>query len=141
MVDQIERNRLLAEEFRANGGQIDEANFRGATLLLLTTKGRKTGRSFTTPMRYLPDGDRYVVFASHQGADLDPDWCKNLVAAGSATIEVGDETFEVTAQVLEGSERDELYRRQAELHPVFGEYETRTTRRIPVIALQRVEAS
>jgi deazaflavin-dependent oxidoreductase (nitroreductase family) len=141
MVDQNERNRLLAEEFRAHQGQVDEDNFRGATLLLLTTKGRKSGRSFTNPMRYLPDGDRFIVFASHQGADEDPDWCKNLVVAGSATVEVGEERFEATAEVLEGSERDELYRRQAELHPVFGDYEKRTTRRIPVIALRRVESA
>jgi len=138
MVDQNERNRLLAEEFRAHGGQVDEENFRGATLLLLTTKGRKSGRSFTNPMRFLPDGDRFIVFASHQGADQDPDWCKNLLAAGVATVEVGEDHFEVTAHVLEGEERDQLYRRQAALHPVFGDYENRTSRRIPVIALQRI---
>jgi deazaflavin-dependent oxidoreductase (nitroreductase family) len=140
VVDQNERNRLLAEEFRANGGQVGEENFRGATLLLLTTKGRRSGKSFTNPMRYLLDGDRFIVFASHQGADEDPDWCKNLLAAGSATVEVGNESFEVTAQVLEGDEREKLYRRQAELHPVFGDYENRTTRRIPVIALERATA-
>lgn len=138
MVDQNERNRLLAEEFRAHGGQVDEENFRGAPLLLLTTKGRQSGRSYTNPMRYLPDGDRFIVFASHQGADEDPDWCKNLLAAGAATVEVGEERFEVAAQVLEGDERDKLYRRQAGLHPVFGDYENQTTRRIPVIALQRM---
>jgi deazaflavin-dependent oxidoreductase (nitroreductase family) len=142
VVDQNERNRLLAEEFRAHGGQVDEDNFRGATLLLLTTKGRQSGRSYTNPMSYLPDGDRFIVFASHQGADEDPDWCKNLLAAGTATVEVGEEVgeegFEVTAQFLEGDERDELYRRQVALHPVFGDYENRTTRRIPVIALQRM---
>ena len=141
MVDQNERNRLLAEEFRAHGGKVDEDNFRGATLLLLTTKGRRSGRSFTNPMRYLSDRDRFIVFASHQGADEDPDWCKNLLAAGVAMVEVGDDRFKATAEVLEGNEREELYRLQAALHPVFGDYENRTTRRIPVIALCRVEST
>lgn len=137
VVDQNERNRLLAEEFRANGGRVDEDAFRDNTLLLLTTTGRKSGRSYMWPMAYLANGNRYIVFASHQGADEDPDWCKNLVAAGKATIEVGTEKFEVEAEVLDGEERDELYRRQAAAHPVFGDYEKRTTRVIPVIALTR----
>lgn len=140
MVDQNERNRLLAEEFRANGGQVDEDAFRGGTLLLLTTKGRKSGRSYVSPMMYLPDGDRYVVFATHQGADEDPDWCKNLVAAGVATIEVGTEKFDVDVEVTQGDERAKLFRRQIAAHRVFGDYEKRTSRVIPVIALSRSSA-
>jgi len=134
-VDQNERNRLLAEEFRKNGGFVDEEKFKGAHLLLLTAAGRKSGKKYTTPMQYMPDGERYVVFASHQGAPEDPDWCKNLVAAGTATVEVGDETHEVRAEVVSGSERDELWKRHVERQPGFGEYERKTTRVIPVIAL------
>ena len=88
-------------------------------------------------MVYLADGDRYIVFASHQGADEDPDWCKNLIAAGKATIEVGAEKFDVDATVTQGEERDELWRRQVAANPVFGDYERRTSRVIPVIALTR----
>jgi deazaflavin-dependent oxidoreductase (nitroreductase family) len=138
MVDQNERNAKLAEEFRANGGRVSEPAFEGATLILLHTRGRKSGREYVNPMRYLPDHGRYIVFASHQGADTDPDWCTNLMAAGTTIIEVDDKTLEVRAIDLEGEERDELYRRQVELHPTFGEYEKRTTRKIPVIALEPI---
>ena len=135
MVDQNERNRLLAEEFRANRGQVSPDTFRGSALILITNKGRKSGRSYTTPMVYLADGDRYIVFASHQGADVDPDWYKNLVAEGKATVEVGAEKFDVNVTVTQGEERDELWRRQVAANPVFGDYEKRTSRVIPVIAL------
>jgi deazaflavin-dependent oxidoreductase (nitroreductase family) len=137
VVDQNERNQLLAEEFRANGGQVSTDTFRGGALILVTTTGRTSGKSYTTPMVYLADGDRYIVFASHQGADEDPDWCKNLIAAGKATIEVGAEKFDVDATVTQGEERDELWRRQVAANPVFGDYERRTSRVIPVIALTR----
>jgi deazaflavin-dependent oxidoreductase (nitroreductase family) len=138
MVDQNERNAKLAEEFRANGGRVSESAFRGSALVLLHTVGRKSGRAYVTPMRYLPDGNRYVVFASHQGSDKQPDWATNLLAAGTATIEVDDKTLEVRAVPITGEARDEFYRRQVELHPVFGEYEKRTTRKIPVIALEPI---
>ena len=137
VADQNERNGLLATEFRSNGGIVAEEKFKNAKLLLLTTTGRKSGRSFMNPMQYLADGDRYIVFASHQGAPNNPDWFKNLEAAGTAIVEVGQETFEVRAEVLAGEERDELYRRQAASHPTFGEYERRTSRVIPVVALYR----
>jgi deazaflavin-dependent oxidoreductase (nitroreductase family) len=137
VVDQNERNRLLAEEFRKNGGKVDEDKFKDAHLLLLTTTGRKSGKKYVTPMQYLPDGDRLIVFASHQGAPVDPDWFKNLAAAGSATVEAGAETFEARAEILSGSERDEIYSRQAAKFPAFGEYQERTTRVIPVVALHR----
>src|SRR5277367_4443387 len=122
MADQNERNRLLAEEFRTNGGVVDEEKFKGAHLLLLTTAGRLSGRKYTTPMQYLPDGERYVVFASHQGAPENPDWFKNLVAAGVATVEVGTETHEMRAEVVTGAERDDLWKRLVERQPGFGDY-------------------
>jgi deazaflavin-dependent oxidoreductase (nitroreductase family) len=137
VVDQNERNRLLAEEFRKNGGKVAEEKFKDAHLLLLTTTGRKSGRKYVTPMQYLPDGERLIVFASHQGAPENPDWFKNLAAAGVATVEAGEETFEVRAEVLAGAERDEIYGRQVARHPTFGEYERKTTRVIPVVALHR----
>jgi deazaflavin-dependent oxidoreductase (nitroreductase family) len=137
MVDQNQRNALLAEEFRTNGGKVAEDKFKSAKLLLLTTTGRVSGRSYMNPMQYLADGDRYIVFASHQGAEENPDWFKNLEAAGVAIVEVGDQKFEARAEVLTGAERDELYGRQAASHPTFGEYEQRTSRVIPVVALYR----
>ena len=137
-MDQNERNRILAEEFRKNAGVVDEDKFKEATLLLLTVKGRKSGKEYVVPMQTMPDGDRYIVFASHQGAEEDPDWFKNLAAAGGGTVEVGPKKFEAKAEVITGPERDELYARHAAVHPSFGEYEKKTTRVIPVVALSAI---
>jgi deazaflavin-dependent oxidoreductase (nitroreductase family) len=86
---------------------------------------------------YLPDGERLIIFASKAGASTNPDWYHNLVAHPKATVEVGNETFEVTAVEVMGEQRDQLYARQATLFPGFADYEAKTTRRIPVIALRR----
>ena len=86
---------------------------------------------------YLRDGDRLLVFASKRGAPTNPDWYHNLLAHPEATVEVGTETYEATATVLNGEERNRLYARQAELYPQFGEYQVNTTRKIPVISLER----
>jgi deazaflavin-dependent oxidoreductase (nitroreductase family) len=129
-------NKAVIEEFRANGGKVG-GQFDGSPLLLLTTAGAKTGRPYTTPVMYLPDGDRLVVFASKGGAPTNPDWYHNLVAHPTATVEVGTETYQVDAVVTTGEERDQLYARQAEQFPGFAEYEAKTTRTIPVIRLKR----
>ena len=131
-----ERNLVVITEFRSNGGKLG-GNFEGAPVLLISTKGAKTGLSRTNPLMYLPDGDRLIVFASKAGAPTSPDWFHNLVANPVVTLEVGTETFEADAEMVSSQERDRLYARQAELYPRFGEYETKTSRRIPVVALTR----
>jgi deazaflavin-dependent oxidoreductase (nitroreductase family) len=130
-------NRAIIDEFRANGGKVG-GQFAGAPLLVLTTTGAKTGKQRTHPLVYLPDGDRLIVFASKGGAPTSPDWYHNLVANPTATVEVGNETFDVKASVLAGEERDRIYAKQAELMPGFAEYQEKTTRTIPVVALERV---
>jgi len=129
-------NRQTIEEFRANGGKVG-GFWEGKPLLLLTTTGAKSGQRRTTPMMYLADGNRLLVFASKRGAPTHPDWYHNLVAHPEVTVEVGTETYEASAKVLNGEERDRLYARQAELYPQFGEYQAGTTRKIPVIGLER----
>jgi len=129
-------NRQVIDEFHANGGKVG-GPFEGAPLLLLTTTGAKSGKKFTTPLMYMPDGDRMLIFASKGGAPTNPDWYHNLVAHPEATVEVGTETFDVTATVVTGEERDRLYAEQARRYPGFAEYQEKTTRRIPVVALKR----
>jgi deazaflavin-dependent oxidoreductase (nitroreductase family) len=129
-------NNQIIEEFRANGGKVG-GPFEGAPLLLLTTMGAKSSRHHTTPVTYLPDGDRLIIFASNAGASTNPAWYHNLVAHPQATVEVGTETFDVTSIIITGEERDQFYARQAILFPGFADYETKTTRRIPAIALHR----
>jgi deazaflavin-dependent oxidoreductase (nitroreductase family) len=129
-------NTQIIEEFRSNGGKVG-GPFEGAPLLLLTTIGARSGMARTTPVMYLPDKDHLIIFATKAGASTNPDWYHNLVAHPKATVEVGTETFDVTAVEVTGEERDQLYARQAALFPGFADYEAKTTRRIPVIALRR----
>jgi deazaflavin-dependent oxidoreductase (nitroreductase family) len=129
-------NAAVIEEFRANEGRVG-GQFDGAPILLLTTRGRRTGQPRTNPMMYLPDGDRLIVFASKSGAPTHPDWYRNLVADPQVTVEVGTESYRARATPLHGQERDELYAEQARRYPGFAEYEARTDRIIPVVALVR----
>ncbi|MQA86386.1 MAG: nitroreductase family deazaflavin-dependent oxidoreductase [Streptosporangiales bacterium] len=130
------RNQAIIDEFRANGGKVG-GPFEGGTLALLTTTGAKTSRRRTNPVRYLQDGDRILVFASNAGRPTHPAWYHNLLANPELTVEVGAETYQATAVPLHGEERDRLYARQAELVPAFAEYQARTSRVIPVVALHR----
>jgi deazaflavin-dependent oxidoreductase (nitroreductase family) len=133
--DMDDFNRAIIDEFRANDGKVG-GPFEGAPVLLLTATGAKSGQQRTTPVMYLPDGDRMVIFASKGGAPANPGWFHNLRANPTATVEVGNDTVEVEAVVTEGDERERLFRKQAELYPQFADYETKTTRQIPVVALQ-----
>src|SRR5262245_32549195 len=136
MLNMSDFNQRIIAEFRANGGKVG-GPFEGAPMLLLATTGAKSGAQRINPLVFLPDGDRFVIIASKGGAPSNPDWYHNLVAHPDTTIEVGTETIPVTAVVVTGEERDRLYAQQAALRPAFAEYQTKTTRRIPVIALQR----
>ena len=129
-------NTAIIDEFRANGGQVG-GNFAGAPLLLLTSTGAKSGQPRTAPVMYLEEGDRLYVFASKAGAPTNPDWYYNLVAKPTATVEVGTEKYDVKATPITGDERDRIYAIQAERYPGFKEYEEKTTRTIPVVALDR----
>ncbi|MFG1947958.1 nitroreductase family deazaflavin-dependent oxidoreductase [Nonomuraea sp. NPDC048826] len=129
-------NQQIIEEFRSNGGKVG-GYFEGSDLLLLTTTGAKSGRRLTTPVMYLEDGGRLVVIASAAGADRSPAWYHNLRATPEVTIEVGTETYAAKATVVDSEERDRLYARMVEKAPGFADYEAKTTRVIPVIALDR----
>jgi deazaflavin-dependent oxidoreductase (nitroreductase family) len=131
-----EFNRGVIAEFRANGGRVG-GPFEGAPLLLLTSTGAKSGTPRTTPLMYLPDGERIVIFASKAGAPTNPAWYHNLVANRSATVEVGSDTFDVDVSVAAGEERERLFNQQSELMPQFADYAQKTTRQIPVVVLER----
>ncbi len=129
-------NAKIIEEFRANGGAVG-GQFEGAPMVLLHSTGAKSGQERVNPVVYAADGDRFVVFASKAGADTNPDWYHNLVANPETVVEVGTETIPVVARVAEGDERDRLWSRQKESMPGFADYEQKTTRRIPVVVLER----
>jgi deazaflavin-dependent oxidoreductase (nitroreductase family) len=127
-------NAQVIEEFRANGGKAGGI-FEGMPLLLVHNVGAKSGREFVTPLVYLADDGRHVIFASKGGAPNNPGWFHNLKAEPNVSIEVGTDTLEVLAEEATGQERDRLYGIQAEQQPQFAEYATKTDRKIPVIVL------
>lgn len=129
-------NLQVIDEFRKNHGQVG-GYFKGSTLLLLHTVGTRSKKNHVVPVTYLRDGDRYLVFGSKGGADSHPDWYINLMAHPDVEIEVGDEKFKVHATEIKGHDRDVLYARQVKVAPGFGEYEKKTKRVIPVVALTR----
>ncbi|NRQ38055.1 nitroreductase family deazaflavin-dependent oxidoreductase [Nonomuraea sp. NN258] len=131
-------NQQIIDEFRANQGRVG-GPFEGARLLLLTTVGAKTGVRHTTPLGYLPDGgERIVVIASAGGSPRHPAWYHNLRANPEVTVEDGTFTYPAKAIVLEGEERDRLFARAVEQDPGWGEYEVRSGRTLPVVALVAV---
>ena len=134
MADSGDFNTPIIEEFRANGGKLG-GNFEGAPILLLTTVGARSGRTRVNPMMYLEEGGRRYVFASKAGAPSNPDWYYNLVADPNVSVEVGSETIEVRATPVEEGERSRIYAEQAKRYPGFAEYQAKTDRVIPVVAL------
>jgi|SRR3954454_16153745 len=127
------RNVTVVETFRANNGRMPN----GAALLLLTSKGARSGQTRLNPLAYTRDGERFVVIASKGGNPANPDWYHNVVANPEVTVEVGGDRFQAHARVAEGAERERLFDAQAALMPNFAEYQQKTSRQIPVIVLER----
>lgn len=132
-------NEQVIDEFRANAGKVG-GMFEGAAMVLITTTGAKSGRRITNPLVYLPDGDRIVLIASNGGADKHPAWYHNLRANPELTVEIGTERYAAKAEEVSGAERDALYARMVEIMPGFGEYQAKTSRAIPVLAVYREAA-
>ncbi|MDH2430881.1 nitroreductase/quinone reductase family protein [Sphaerisporangium sp. TRM90804] len=134
----IDFNQQIIEEFRANAGRVG-GPFAGARLLLLTTTGARSGAPHTTPLGYLPDGgEQVLVIASAGGAPRHPDWFRNLTADPRVTVENGVFTYEARAVVLGGAERDQAFARAAEADPGWADYQAKTARVLPVVALRQV---
>lgn len=126
-------NSKVIEEFRANEGNV--AAFAQQPLLLLTHTGAKTGKQRTNPLATFRDGDRYVVVASKGGAPTNPDWYYNLLANPQASIEVGTEALEVTAEPADPGERERLWEMVIEQNPGFKDYQDKSGRTIPLVIL------
>ena len=129
-------NAKIIEDFRANGGKAG-GYFAGKPLLLLHHVGAKSGAKRVSPLAYYLDGDRWAIFASRGGSEVNPAWYHNLIADPEVCIEVGEETVDVTATEIHGEERRRIYAAHAEQWPVFAEYERETERTIPVFVLER----
>jgi len=112
-------------------------NWRGTEILLLTTKGRKSGEERTTPLIHRTDGDRWVIVASKGGTPEHPDWYLNLQDDPEIEIQVKDEKIPVTPSTAEGDERERLWKLMTEVWPDYDDYQGKTDRKIPVVVLER----
>jgi len=118
--------------------RIRPKTFRGGRLLVLTTTGRKTGKSRRTPLLFLEDGERWVVVASNGGADWEPGWWLNLRAGGTGTLEVDGSTATVTGTEIQDPERASVWARLLDEVFDYDSYQRQVSRRIAVVSLDRV---
>ena len=112
-------------------------HWRGAAILLLTTRGRSSGEPRTSPLIHRTDDGRWVVVASKGGAPRNPAWFENLKADPEAEIEIKDEKIPVRARAADGEERTRLWRHMTEVWPAYDDYQRHTDREIPVVVLER----
>ncbi|SON63563.1 Deazaflavin-dependent nitroreductase [Mycobacterium simulans] len=128
-------NKNIIEEFRANAGKVG-GQFANAELLLLTSTGAKSGQRRVSPLACLRIDGKLIIIGSFAGADVNPAWVHNLRANPRAHIEVGADSFDVTARELPPLERDELSPKVTAAAPGFAEYQAKTSRVIPLFELQ-----
>ena len=124
------------EAYKASDGERGYVWKRGTTILLLTTKGSKSGEERTTPLIYREDGDRYVIVASNGGDEDHPSWFKNMRANPEAVrVQVKADEAAVEFSTAEPDERPRLWEKMAEVWPDYDSYQERTDREIPVVIL------
>jgi deazaflavin-dependent oxidoreductase (nitroreductase family) len=125
----------MVEDMRAHDGEVTQGPLAGHPLLIMTSIGAKSALPRSAILTYSRDGDDYLVAGSAAGAPTDPAWVANVRANPAVTIEAGNRTFDATAMVLEGAERDRFWARHAETLPWFAEYPKKSGRVIPMIRL------
>jgi F420H(2)-dependent quinone reductase len=121
--------------YRLSGGKLG-TKMGKSPVLLLETVGRKSGKRRTSPLFYLPDGDRFVIVASKGGAARDPAWWLNLKAKPRTEVQVGPRRVTVDAEQANPDERARLWPRLTAMYPSYDGYQKKTTRQIPVIVLR-----
>ena len=127
-------NKNIVEEFRANAGVVG-GPFEGRPLLLLHTTGAKSGQPRLAPLAYFRVDGKLIIIGSKAGADTNPDWVHNLRANPRAHIEIGTDAYDVVAREFSREERDEAYPKVVAEAPGFGEYQSKTSRVIPLFEL------
>ena len=128
-------NKGIVDEFRSNGGKVT-GQFANADLLLLTTTGAKSGQPRVSPLAYFRVDGKLIIVGSFAGAPVNPAWVHNLRANPRAHVEVGADAFDVTARELPHDERDEIFPQLTAAAPGFAEYQSKTSRVIPLFELQ-----
>jgi deazaflavin-dependent oxidoreductase (nitroreductase family) len=131
-------NNALVKDLRANGGRASSGPFKGRDVLILTTKGAKSGDTRVNPVAFSRDDGKLVIVASKGGAPTNPAWYHNLLAHPEVTVEVLGEKFKARALVADDADYERLYANHAGIHAGFNDYRKRTTRKIPVVVLERI---
>lgn len=124
------------DRYRETGGE-EGHDWRGASVLILTTTGRRSGEARSSPLIYRRRGEDYVVVASKGGAAEDPDWYRNLTADPDVEVQVRGDRFPARARTATPSERAELWSLMTEQWPAYDSYQEKTDREIPVVVLER----
>jgi deazaflavin-dependent oxidoreductase (nitroreductase family) len=124
--------------YQETGGEVGYVWREGATILLLTTTGRRTGEPTTTPLIFRRDGENYVVVASKGGAPEHPGWYRNLSKSPEVEVQVKAERFRARARTASGDERERLWRAMNEVWPSYDDYARKTDREIPVVVLEPI---
>jgi deazaflavin-dependent oxidoreductase (nitroreductase family) len=127
-------------QYRATEGEVGY-EWNGATCLLLTTTGRKSGEPRTQPLIFSNYEDSYVVVASQGGAPTHPSWYYNFRAHPEVTLQDGSQKWRMVAREVDGPERDEWWERAVAAFPPYAEYQRKTERRIPVFVLEPADES
>jgi len=112
-------------------------HWRGVNTLLLTTRGRKSGKLTRTALIYGRDGDRYIVVASKGGAEKHPEWYLNLVVNPEVNVQVGGDRFTAQARTASAEEKPALWSLMTSIWPDYDQYQARCARDIPVVILER----
>jgi len=120
--------------YRLSGGRA-AGRLAGMPVLLLTTRGRSSGRPRTVPLTYFADGDAIVLVASYGGDDRHPGWYRNLCADARVEVTQGRSRRTLTARTATAAERDRLWPRIVATYPGYARYQRRTGRRIPLVLL------
>jgi deazaflavin-dependent oxidoreductase (nitroreductase family) len=126
------------DRYRATDGEEGYVWQRGTTILLLTTRGRRSGAERTTPLIFERDGDDYLIVASRGGTDEPPGWYLNLQTEPDVQVQVRGEVFRARARDATPQEKPEMWRKMAAVWPDYDAYQERTQREIPVVVLERV---
>jgi deazaflavin-dependent oxidoreductase (nitroreductase family) len=124
------------KRYRETDGEVGH-DWRGASVLLLTTRGRRSGEERTTPLLYQPYEGSHLVVASKGGAPEPPGWYRNLEEHPEVEVQIRGERFSARARTAEAEEKPEMWRTMTEVWPDYDAYQERTDREIPVVVLER----
>ena len=129
----------LIKEVRTNpNGVVTNGPFKGRNVLILTTTGAKSGEERETPLVYSQENGNHVIVASKGGAPSHPSWYHNLRKHPLVTVEAGGRKFKARANIIGDEDYERLYKQHADENPSFWDYRKKTSRKIPVIVLERV---